>query len=196
MTRPGQFPFTAVVATIAAVATVLLIVAGSFFWRGRTADQSGSSAGVLEAVPVEFGDAASLFFPATSGRLEVEERRAPGDLDSSERRRWLAEQLLAGPESEHLRPVFPVETQLGSVVATPDGTVFIDLTISDNDGAGMGSTDELLTIYSVVNTILLDDPSAQRAVLLINGRQRETLAGHLDTSRPLYPRPDLIGEPG
>ena len=60
----------------------------------------------------------------------------------------------------------------------------------------MGSAEELLALYSIVNTMLLGNEGARSTVLLINGRQRETFAGHFDTSRPLYPRPDLIREPG
>lgn len=195
MSRPGQFPLTPVVAAIAAVITLVLLAA-LFFRPDRPADEDVPSASALEATPTANGEAVTLYFPAASGKLESEVRTAPAGLEGEERRRWLAEQLLAGPENANLRPVFPTEAELASVVATPDGTVLIDVSIGESDGAGMGSTDELLTIYSVVNTMLLDDPSAQRAVLLINGRQRETLAGHLDTSRPLYARPDLVREPG
>ena len=191
MTRSREFPFAAVVAAIAAI---ILVGGGILLWKKRPASEDGPSPTPAATVRAETGEPASLYFPATSGMLEVELRAAPV-LDPADRRRWLAEQLVAGPEGPNLRPAFPAETQVASVFEAPDGTVYVDFTLPENTG-GMGSTEELLTLYSVVNTLLLDDPTAKRAVLLINGRQRETLAGHLDTTRPLYPRPNLIREAG
>ena len=147
------------------------------------------------AVPAE-GLPSALYFPAASGMLELEMRTAAADLDPSARKRWLAEQLVAGPESKDLRPALPAGSQVASVFATPDGTIFIDFTVPESAGKGMGSAEELLALYSIVNTMLLGNEGARSTVLLINGRQRETFAGHFDTSRPLYPRPDLIREPG
>ncbi len=50
-------------------------------------------------------------------------------------------------------------------------------------------------LYSLVNTVLLNTPEANRLVVLWNGRQPETFAGHIDTARPLAARPNLIAEP-
>lgn len=150
--------------------------------------------GSAETVPATMSSAAALYFPATSGWLEPEMRTLPTDLDPDARERWLAEQLLAGPESEGLQAALPDGTRVASVFAAPDGTVFVDLKISET--LGMGSTEEMLSIYSIVNTMLLNDEAAQRVVILINGRQHDSLAGHVDTSSPLTPRPDLIREAG
>ncbi|MFQ5525745.1 MAG: GerMN domain-containing protein [Thermoanaerobaculia bacterium] len=141
------------------------------------------------------GPIASIYFPATSGLLEPELRPAPAGLDRAERTFWLAEQVVAGPQTSGLRPALPAGTEVASVFAAPSGTVFVDFTLS-GETAGMGSRDELLALYSVINTILGDDENAERVVILINGRQRETLAGHVDTSQPLAARPDLIREAG
>ena len=43
----------------------------------------------------------------------------------------------------------------------------------------------MLSVYSIVNTVLLNIPEISAVVLLNNGQQRPTFAGHLDTSRPL-----------
>lgn len=191
MTRSRQFPLAA---TVAAIATIVLVAGGISLWRSRPEAETGSAVAGSEGISFEAGEPAALYFPSTSGMLEIEMRTPPGGLEAADRKRWLTEQLLDGPQSPELRAVFPPETEVASVFAAPDGTVFVDLAVPET-GAGMGSTDELLTLYSVVNTLLLDDASAQRMVLLINGRQRESLAGHLDTSRPLYPRPDLVRNP-
>lgn len=49
-----------------------------------------------------------------------------------------------------------------------------------------GSRDELVAVYSLVNTVTLNRlDGIERVVLLWDGRQPETFAGHLDLSRPL-----------
>ncbi|MBP9825123.1 MAG: hypothetical protein KBF21_12930, partial [Thermoanaerobaculia bacterium] len=54
-----------------------------------------------------------------------------------------------------------------------------------------GSTVELLRIYAVVHTVLRNVAEANRVVLLWNGVQRSSLAGHVDTGHPLRLRADL-----
>ena len=48
-----------------------------------------------------------------------------------------------------------------------------------------GSRGELLVVYSFVNSLLANVPEARGVVLLWNGNQRPTFAGHIDTTRPL-----------
>ena len=48
-----------------------------------------------------------------------------------------------------------------------------------------GSRGELLVVYSFVNSILANVPEARGVVLMWNGSQRPTFAGHVDTTRPL-----------
>ncbi len=189
MNRPRVLQLTA------ALIPVGLVVLGIIWWKSASSPESAERSGGGQSVPRPSSPAA-IYFPATSGMLELEVRMAPGDLDPSARLRWLAEQLVAGPDSPDMRLALPAGTQVESAFAAPDGTVFVDFTIPESSGFGMGSTEELLALYSIVNTMLLNDEAAHSTVLLINGRQRETLAGHLDTSRPLFARPDLIREPG
>ena len=84
-----------------------------------------------------------------------------------------------------------------------DGVAYVDLTTSST-GAGpgaatgaagrsavvlerpaMGLTEELLAVYSVVNSLTANSLGIDRVVLMWNGEQRPTFAGHVDTTRPL-----------
>ncbi len=47
------------------------------------------------------------------------------------------------------------------------------------------SIDEILTIYSIVDTICFNFPYIKGVQIIVDGRQMETLAGHIDISRPL-----------
>ena len=63
---------------------------------------------------------------------------------------------------------------------------YVDLRSPDHpDPPGGGSSEEIQRVYSLVNTIVLNVPQASAVVLLWNGVQRETFAGHLDLTRPL-----------
>lgn len=97
-------------------------------------------------------------------------------------------------EAEDLVPEL-VDVQLSSFHLGDDGVAFVDLTAEGSaDPPLEGSTEELLGLYGLVTTVVANVPGTRAVVVLWNGRQRVTFAGHLDTSRPLAPRPDLIAD--
>jgi hypothetical protein len=58
-----------------------------------------------------------------------------------------------------------------------------------------GSLNELLTIYTVVHALTLNLPAITSVQLLVNGKEVDTLAGHVDLRRPLAKNLQLtIGE--
>jgi hypothetical protein len=50
-----------------------------------------------------------------------------------------------------------------------------------------GSRGELLSVYSVVNSLTSNFPAVKRVQILVEDRQVSTLAGHVDLTRPLSP---------
>ena len=48
-----------------------------------------------------------------------------------------------------------------------------------------GSVDELLTVYTLVDALTSNLPAVTAVQLLVDGREVETLAGHVDLRRPL-----------
>jgi len=55
-----------------------------------------------------------------------------------------------------------------------------------------GTSTEMQTIYSIVNSITLNYPTIKRVQLLIEGKRKKTLAGHIDISVPLGPYRGII----
>ncbi len=55
-----------------------------------------------------------------------------------------------------------------------------------------GSSGEIHTIYSLVNTIALNFPRIKEVQLLIEGRRRKTLAGHVEIDYPLTPDKTMV----
>jgi len=134
-----------------------------------------------------------LLFPGRGGRLHVEERTVPSPERRLELVRLSVTELMAGPSDPDLVSPFPPEVGLGEVLISEAGIVYIDLEAPDlGDPPSSGSLSELLEVYSVVNSVLWNVPDLSGVVLLWNGTQRPTFAGHLDTSRPLSLKEDLI----
>lgn len=97
-------------------------------------------------------------------------------------------ELLKGSASTAVARSFPADTTLLGAYLLPDGTAFVDLggpTLTQ--GWGTGSHEELMAIYSVVQTVTANFPAVKRVRLLINGEPAETLAGHVSLDRPLAP---------
>jgi spore germination protein GerM len=72
---------------------------------------------------------------------------------------------------------------LRAVYVVDPGLVVIDFNAAFADGHRSGILVEELTIISLVETLSANIPGVTRVKILIDGRERETLAGHADLSR-------------
>lgn len=88
----------------------------------------------------------------------------------------------------------PSGTTLLGLYATDTGEVYVDLGGEVTRAHPGGTLRELLTVYSVVHTVLDAMPSATAVQILIDGREVETLAGHVDLRSPL-PRAEHLTRP-
>ena len=71
------------------------------------------------------------------------------------------------------------------VYLSGQGVAFVDLSAEATTAHRGGSLDEIFTVYSIVNTLTENLPAITAVQLLVNGRQVDTLAGHVDVRRPL-----------
>ena len=55
-----------------------------------------------------------------------------------------------------------------------------------------GSHEELISVYSIVNSLTVNFPAVKRVQILVDDRPVATLAGHVDLSRPLPPDMTLL----
>jgi len=172
---------------------VALIAGGAFWWwlQGR-GGRTGTGAGPLESGgPVE-KVTVQLFYPAGEG-LRSERRDLDVTAARKDRIRKIVAALLAGPVSSGAVRPFPEGVMLGSVQLGEDGTAYLDMRWEGHtDPPASGSTEEMQRVYSVVNSLAANIPEVKQVVLLWNGVQRETFAGHVDTSRPLPPNRSLV----
>jgi hypothetical protein len=81
--------------------------------------------------------------------------------------------------------VIPAGTTLRAFHVTPARDAFVDLSTEVSSRHSGGSSAELLSVYAIVNAITANLPTVQRVQILIDGREADTLAGHVDLRRPL-----------
>ncbi len=112
---------------------------------------------------------------------------APGD-----RAKQILADLISGPATDDGLRALPPRTRLRQVFVLEDGTAYVDFSSDLKQGIAGGSAEELLAVYSIVNSLTLNIPEIRRVGILINGKPVDTLSGHLDLRRPLPPDSSLI----
>jgi len=116
--------------------------------------------------------------------LIAEERPISQSPDSAEFGKTIIEALIKGP-LEGLMRTIPVDTALSAFYVTQDGTAYVDLTKEVKERHPGGIKTELITIYSIVNSLILNISGIDAVKILIEGQESMTLAGHIDLRFPL-----------
>ena len=95
---------------------------------------------------------------------------------------------LRGGAARRIVSAIPAGTMLRAFYVTERGDAFVDLSAEVSSKHPGGSFTELLTVYAIVNAVTANLPTIQRVQILIDGKEAETLAGHVDLRRPLIRR--------
>ena len=175
-----------------ALSVVVLLVVQR--WQ---ADAGAGAAGDEGAGGTNTGSplAATLYFVTEDGRaLTRHEADLPFGADLLARARAVIEQQLAPPPPPLLSP-FPEDTSLLALYLASDGNVFVDLSEEVTTGHSGGSLDELFTVYALVNALTISVPEITAVQIMVEGREVDTLAGHVDLRQPLEPSLAWVVDP-
>lgn len=123
-------------------------------------------------VHIYFGDPSSRF-------LTAEKRVIPGSEDPIETGKRILAELIQGPNSDRVRTLAP-DTRLRSLFLTAGGTAYVDLSRAAAEQHPGGCREEIFTVYSIVNSLILNIEPIKMVKLLIDGQEAQTLAGHVD----------------
>ena len=128
-----------------------------------------------------------IFFADENASALVPERRMAelGAGKAADAATIVAE-IIKGPRADSLLPTIPEGARLLSAYELGDLLV-LDFTHEIKTNHTGGSTGELLTVYSIVNTLARNLDGIKRVRMLVEGEEVETLGGHLDLTRPLSP---------
>lgn len=127
-----------------------------------------------------------LYFGNDMGKVLVAEKGEVRGGTLEEKLTAAMEALISGPDDTSLTDVMPVGTKLLSVEVR-DGTAYVNLSAGAADDHSGGSSGEILTVFSIVNTLTLNFDEVDSVQLLIEGEKRDTLAGHILIKVPLTP---------
>ena len=128
---------------------------------------------------------ARLFYISDEGTaLTGIEHDVPyGEGTAGQARAIITAQIEAPPDP--LVSAVPPGTTLRALFVTRKGEAYVDLShelIAEHPG---GSLNELLTVYTLVDALTFNLPGIVSVQLLVEGKEVDTLAGHVDVRRPL-----------
>lgn len=136
---------------------------------------------------------AKVFFASEDGlRLVATEREVPLAEGVVAQARALVEAQLTADAPEPLARTIPQGAALRGLYLSSRNEIFVDLDGAIRSKHPGGALNELLTIYAIVNAITVNLPDVQEVQLLIDGREADTLAGHVDLRQPLRKNESLI----
>jgi len=126
-----------------------------------------------------------LYFAAADGsKLEPEARMIKGCEEDTDCIRSLLEELRRGPELA-LLPVLPSQTGILDIELEND-LVRLNFSRQLSDFHPGGSLSELLTVYSLANSLSENFPYLRQVQILIDGQVQQTLKGHVRIDQPIY----------
>jgi spore germination protein GerM len=136
-----------------------------------------------------------LYFEAPDREgLLPEEREVAFSPDLAQQLRTVVEELAKG-STTGLLATLPAGTRVLEVFVQARGVAYVDLSSEAASGLPGGSNAELLTVYSVVNTIVTNFPAVSRVRIVVDDQPVASLGGHVDVSRPLPPDMTLVALP-
>jgi hypothetical protein len=178
----------------AAAAIVFLTIAGGWMLfvelpkrygtRPQTTPEASPQPGAPPAA-AEKRIVATLYFISEDGMALVGVQRDVqfGATGADQARRIVEAQLSAAPEP--LAAAVPAGTTLRALYLSDKGDAFVDLSGEVRTKHAGGALYELFTIYAIVDALTVNLPAITRVQILIDGKEVDTLAGHVDLRHPL-----------
>jgi spore germination protein GerM len=174
---------------------LVMLAAGAtyVYFVGGTVDVASIKASLLESIGQNNSPKATLYFADSEWTSLIKvSAPMPKDRDKVKRIKKLVDLLIEGPGNAG-GEVFPKEAKVRNVYLGPKGLVVVDFEPTLEALRSYGASGEMLSVYALVHTICENVDGVDAVQILVGGKERETLAGHVRISEPLVPRPDLVG---
>jgi Sporulation and spore germination len=147
---------------------------------------AGGTTPTENATPADRKIRAQLFYVSPDGsELIPSSRDVPYGATTAEQVRALVEAQIQPPPPGYFSAI-PPGTTLRTVFLAAHGEAYLDFgpeIVANNIG---GSIDEALAVFAIVNAVTVNLSGSVNAVqILVNGKEVDTLAGHIDLRRPL-----------
>lgn len=142
----------------------------------------------IQPEPIEEMVEVNLYFSDSQAMYLVPEKRKIPQTPSLARQ--AVSELINGPKNSDFYPTIPEGTIVNEVYIVDD-IVYVDLSEEIFKNHSGGSSGELMTVYSIVNTLTEILP-IKGVQILVEGNEMKSLAGHIDISMPLLRDEDWI----
>jgi hypothetical protein len=186
-------PFLAIAALTVALGFLLFV--GLPRWYARPTTTTAGPAATPTPAAAARKINATLYYVAEDGMSLVGVQREVvfGEPVSEQARHIVEAQLGAAPEplaaavpgGTTLRGIYITQRECDSAGAECKHDAFVDLSIEARTKHTGGALDELFTIYAIVDAVTVNLPAISRVQILIDGKEIDTLAGHVDLRHPL-----------
>jgi len=141
----------------------------------------------VQPVPEEMIEVNLYFSDSQAMYLVPEKRKIP---QTNSLAKQVVVELIKGPDSSDLYSTIPEGTRVNEVYIADD-IVYVDLSEEVFKNHPGGSSGELMTVYSIVNSLTEISP-IKGVQILVEGNERNSLVGHVDISMPLLRDEDWI----
>lgn len=84
------------------------------------------------------------------------------------------------------------EMRLRAFFMDSQGTGYVDLAPASETGVRASAWEELLAVYAVVNTVVQNFEEIRKIRFLLDGKETQTLTGHIDCGGTFTKRMDLV----
>jgi len=186
--------------TLAAVVIALVLFAaggGGYLWFRTSGAPQPAPVQQQEAGPAAPGEKPNEPFMATlylpeEGRLGAAVVAVKREPDVQLQAREAAAAVLAGDRGG--KAAVLKELKLRALYLDAAGTAYLDLSpvAAGQKDIRASVQEELLAVYALVNTVAQNVPEVRQVRVLFDGREAQTLAGHIDLSRSFVKRTDLV----
>lgn len=133
-----------------------------------------------------------LYFSNSEGEYLIGEKRKilkRGEVKEEAKETII--ELIKGSKGK-LISALPSKTKLLNLTLNEEGVAKVNFNQALSKDHPGGSTAEMMTVYSIVNSLTLNFSQIKRVQILIEGKAIETIAGHLSLSQSIPSNPNLI----
>jgi spore germination protein GerM len=180
--------------TLFGLSVIVVIVLAVVLFRGEGVEKIKAA---VEASPAEsepesespgIAKPVTLFFLSEEDSLlHAEEREILAGSSITAEAEQVVEALIRGSEKGFVNPL-PPETRLRQIFITKEGVAYVDFSKDIMENHPSGSSAELGTVYSIVNTLAYNFKPIKKVFILVEGSEKETLGGHINLNRAFVPQ--------
>jgi spore germination protein GerM len=177
--------------TLFGLSLIAVLILAAVLFRGAGGEKIKSAAvtspSESPAEPAPEAKTIALFFLSEDDNLlHPEQRKILASPSIVEEAELAVEELIRGSDKGYISPL-PPETKVRQLFVTKEGVAYVDLSREIMESHPSGSSAELATVYSIVNTLAYNFKPIKKVFILVEGSEKETLSGHINLSQPFVP---------